>query len=548
VLLTPLANALTGRARPALLTLLAAVAFVLLIGCANVASLLLSRAGQRRKEIAVRTALGASRSRIARLFVVEALVLALAGGALGLLAASATLQTLLTLAPGDLPRTAAVRLDGVVLLFTLGVSLITGALFGAVPALRFARLDPEPVLRGATGGSAGRPSRRLAGSLVVFDVALALMLLSGALLLVASTSRLLRLDPGFRPDGLLTLEVDVSGKKYEEDPAIRDFFDRVLERVAALPGVAGVGAVSQLPLGGNFDGYGVHAEDKPSANPQNDPSADRYAVSPDYLGTMGIPLLRGRGIEPSDGPGAAPVVLVNPTLARRLWGAEDPVGKRVKVGGNDGPWRTVVGVAGGVPHTGLDAPATPQIYLPRAQWVDSSMVLVVRAADPARLASAVRGAIASVDPDQPIMHVATMPRVIAASTASRRFSAGLLVTFAALATLLTSVGIFGVISGFVQQRTREIGIRVALGADRGSIARMVSGRTLRLALYGIALGLLGSLGLGGALRSQLFRIAPHDPLLLLCGSVLILAVALAASLGPVRQATRVDPIAALRAE
>ncbi len=548
VFVTPFSKALTGSARPSLLTLLAAVGFVLLIGCANVASLLLSRAGQRRKEIAVRTALGASRARIARLFMVEALVLALAGGALGLIAASATLQTLVALAPGDLPRTAAVRLDVVVLLFTLGISLVTGLLFGAVPALRFARLDPEPVLRGATGGSAGRSSRRFAGSLVVFDVALALVLLSGALLLVASASRLLHVDPGFRPEGLLTLEVDVSGKAYEKDPAIRAFYDRVLGRVAALPGVTGVGAVSQLPLGGNYDGYGVHAEDKPSANPQHDPSADRYAVSPDYLRTMGIPILRGRGIEPSDGPDSAPVVLVNDTLARRLWPAEDPVGKRVKVGGDDGPWRTVVGVARGVPHKGLDAPPTPQIYLPRAQWVDSGMVVVVRAKDPAQLTSAVRAAVAAVDPDQPVMHVATMPQVIATSASSRRFSAGLLATFAALAMLLTSVGIFGVLSGFVQQRTREIGIRVALGADRGSIARLISARTLRLALAGIGLGLLGSLWLGRGLRGQLFHVAPHDPFLLLAGAVLILAIALAASLGPMRRATRVDPMTALRAE
>jgi putative ABC transport system permease protein len=548
VFVTPLAKALTARTRPALLTLLGAVSLVLLIGCANVASLLMSRASRRRKEIAVRTALGASSGRIARLCLVEALVIALAGGALGWFAAGLTLRTLVGLAPGNLPRLASIQLDGGVLLFTLGVSLLTGLLFGIVPAARLARLEPEAVLRGAPGGSRGRESRRVSGMLVVFDVALAFVLLCGALLLVRSASRLLNVDPGFRAEGLLTMEVDVSGDRYEKDEAVRGFYDRVLERVTALPGVTNAGVVSQLPLGGNYDGYGVHAEDRNNANPELDPSAERYSVSDGYLSTMGIPVLRGRGISATDGSDAAPVVLVNETLARQLWGDEDPLGKRVRVGGTDGPLRTVVGVVGTVRHQALEEPATPQIYLPRAQRVDGAMVLVIRASNPASLSSAARAAIASVDPDQPVTKIATMPRVVAASTSGRRFSAGLLALFAALATLLTSVGIFGVVSASVSERTREIGIRIALGADRGAIARLISSRTLSLTALGIGLGLLGSLATGRLVESQLYQVRAHDPSALMAGAAFLVAVALAAGYGPVRRAVRTDPIDALRSE
>jgi len=548
VVVKPFGDALTAQTRPLLWMLLAAVGLVLLIGCANVASLLLSRAGRRRKEVALRTALGASSSRIAGLFLVEALVLALCGGALGLLAAAWTLQALVGLAPASLPRVGDVRLEGTVLLFTLGVSVLTGLLFGIVPALRMSRLQAEPVLRESSGASSSRRARRYGGSLVVFDVALALILLTGALLLVKSTSRLLHVDPGFRSEGLLTVELDVSGARYEQDPAVIQFWDRVLERVEALPGVWGAGVVSQLPLGGNFDGFGIHAQDKPSANPDTDPSADRYGVSAGYLRTMGIPVLRGRGLEPGDRADSPPVVLINAALARKIWPGEDPIGKRVRVGGNDGPWRTVVGVAGSVRHTALDAPETPQFYLPRTQFVDSSMVLVVRAADPERLARPVREAIKAIDADQPIARVATMERVVSGSAAPRRFTAGLLAAFAVLASLLAAVGIFGVLSGFVGLRTREIGIRVALGASRRSVVGLVCGRTLRLTLVGLAAGLAGSLLLSRWIAGQLYRVAPHDPLVIAGASLLIVAVALASSLAPVRRALRVDPIRTLRAE
>jgi putative ABC transport system permease protein len=548
VLVTPFADQLTARVRPLLWTLFAAVGLVLLIGCANVASLLLSRAGRRRQEIAVRTALGASRGRIAALFLTEALVLALIGGALGFLAATWTLQGLLGLAPAGLPRLGGVRLEGTVLLFTLAVSALTGLLFGLLPALRMSRGAVERALRESSRTTAGRGSRRFGGSLVVFDVAIALVLLAGALLLLKSTARLLHVDPGFRSAGVLTMEVDVTGARYPDDPAVTRYWDEVLRRVEALPGVRSAGLVSQLPLGGDYDGYGVHAQDKPSANPDSDPEADRYSVSADYLRTMGIPVLRGRGLAGSDRQGSPPVVLVNGALARRVWPGEDPLGKRVQIGGTDGPWREVVGVVGSVRHTALDAPETSQVYLPRAQMVDNFMVLVVRADDPAALAGAVRAAVASVDPDQPVTRVATMERVLSGSAATRRFSAGLLAAFAALASLLASVGIFGVISGFVGARTREIGIRLALGAGRGRIVGLISSRTLRLTLSGVAVGLVGSLLLSRPLASQLYGVAPHDPWVLAAASALIVAVALAASLAPLRRALRIDPMTTLRSE
>jgi putative ABC transport system permease protein len=547
VLVKPFGDSLTARARPLLWTLFAAVGLVLLIGCANVASLLLSRAGRRRKEIAVRSALGASRGRIVALFLTEALVLALLGGALGFLAATWTVQGLLGLAPASLPRIGNVRLEGVVLLFTVAVSALTGILFGLLPALRMSRAAVEPALR-EFRATAGRQSRRSGGFLVVFDVAIALVLLTGALLLVKSTTRLLGVNPGFRSAGVLTMEVDVTGARYPDDPAVTRYWGEVLARVERVPGVRSAGLVSQLPLGGNYDDFGIHAQDKPSANPDADPSADRYSVSTDYLRTMGIPVLRGRGFLATDREGSAPVVLVNGALARRVWPGEDPLGKRIQVGGNDGPWREVVGVVGSVRHTSLDAPETSQVYLPRAQMADNFMILVVRADDPAALAGPVRAAVTSVDTDQPVTRVATMERVLSASAATRRFSAGLLAAFAVLASLLASIGIFGVLSGFVGQSTREIGIRVALGAGRGRIVGLISSRTLRLTLSGVGLGVAASLLLSRAIASQLYGVAPHDPWVLAAASVLIVAVALAASLAPLRRALRIDPVTTLRAE
>ena len=548
VLVTPLSQKLTAGSRSALWALAAAVGLVLLIGCANVATLLFGRAAERRSEVAVRRALGASRGRLARLVIAEAVELSAAGGALGLAATSWLLTALKTSAP-QLPRLAATRIDGSVLLFTIAASVATGLLFGAMPALSISREEPEPALREGAGRGASGRTRRVERLLVAFDVALALALLFGAGLLVKSMSRLMHADPGFRTERLLTMQVNLSGPASEKDPAILAFFDRVRAAVVGLPGVVSVGFVSQIPLGGDFDQCGIHAEDRPSANPAEDPDADRYAATPGYLSTMGIPIVRGRGILESDRSDALPVVLVNETLAKRVWRGENPLGKRVKVGGIEEPWRTVVGVVGDVRHVSLDSPRTSQVYVPHAQFAASGMTLVLRAAgDPGSLAAPVRAAIRSVDPSQLVTSVETMDRVIETGTATRRFFRNLLIAFAAMALLLAAVGIFGVVAGHVGRRTREIGIRLALGARRGAILRLVAGETIRLAVAGLALGLPAGLLLGTWLRSQLFAVQAGDAGVLLAGAATILAVVAVAAFLPARRAARMDPAAALRPE
>ena len=546
VLVTRYAEKLTASVKPVLWLILAAVAFVLLIACANVANLLLAHASGRRREIAIRSALGAGRSRIARLFLSEALLLSAAGGMLGTLLSSWLLQTLLRLAPSQLPRLSSVAIDTPVLLFSCSASLATGLLFGLVPALAMSRRDPQVAMR--DGGGSGRSrSGKTAGLLVAFDAAIALLLLFGAGLLVKSTARLVNVHPGFSAERAIKLEVDLSGPRYKEDAAVVAFYDRVLEGIRALPGVESAGAVSQLPLGGNFDGNGIHLVEHPQANPEDDPSAERFGASADYLRAMRIPVLRGRGFTARDRPDSAPVVLINKTFARLSFPGEDPIGQHIVMG--ERPPKTIVGVVGDVQHAGLDAPPTRQIYVPAAQWADNTMVVVVRTSgDASPLAPAVRRAIRSVDPDQPVGHVATLQQVVSESAATRRFSMDLLAGFAALATLLAAIGIFGVVSGSVTSRTREIGIRMALGAQRRSILTLVAGRAVGLTLLGIGAGSLLALVLGRGLRSLLFHVAPSDPLVLVFGAAAMALVSLLASLVPARRATRVDPLTALREE
>jgi putative ABC transport system permease protein len=548
----PLDRQLKGKARPALLTVLAAVGFVLLIGCANVASLLVAQATKRQREVAIRCALGADRRRIARMFLTESLLLAAAGGALGIAVAATTLRTLVSVAPAELPRLSDTRLDLTVLAFAAVVSIASGLVFGLAPALRFARLDPEPFLREGSGGSASRRSRQVAGLLVAFDAALAFVLLFGAGLLVKSTSRLLAVDPGFEPAGVLQMEVAVSGVAYRGDnsgAALTSFYEQALARVRSLPGVISAGATSQLPLGGNVDGYGIHIEGRAEPNPEQAPSGDRYSVTPDYLATMRIPVLRGRGITEADRKDAPMVLLINQTLAQNEFSDGDPIGQRVKIGDTKGRWRTIVGVVGDVRHARLDAPKTNQIYLPHAQFTDSDMVLVIRTkGDPRDVAAAARALIRSVDPNQPVARVATVRQIVTASAASRLFAASLSTAFAVLAVLLASVGVFGVVSGFVARRVREIGIRIALGARRGQILLLVTGQAVALAAAGVAAAIPLALGLGRALKSQLYAVSPDDVVLLIGVGTLSIAVALVASLLPARWAARVDPMIALRLE
>ena len=547
----PLQDRITRDVRPALLAVLGAVGLVLLIACANVSALLLGRAIQREGEFAIRGALGAGKVRVVRQLLTESVLLALLGGAAGTALAYWGVQGLTALAPSSLPRLSAIGIDGGVLLFALGLSVVTGLAFGMVPAFATTRPDLFAALRPG-GRTTGLRSRRLArATLVAGEIALALMLLFGAGLLMQSLRRLLSVNPGFDPTGLLTMEAQTTGPRYQEDPAIRGFFDRVSESVRQIPGVELAGWTSMLPLGGNFDRYGVQIEGVVLANPADAPDADRYAVTPGYLEAMRIPLQRGRSITGADGAEAPKVVLINQTFAATAWPNSDPIGARIKVGGPDRPWWTVVGIVGDVRQTSLDEKLAPQIYLPEAQWfsADGAMVLTARThGDPAQLAGAIRAAIRAVDPTLPILNVATMEEVVSSTAQQRRFAFILFQVFAVVALLLAAAGIYGVLAGSVTERTRELGIRSALGASRRGILALVVRQGLVLTATGLVAGALGSLLLSRFLQRLLFGVGSTDPVTFAGVVVVLVAVALTACWAPAWRATRVSPLEAIRGE
>jgi putative ABC transport system permease protein len=433
--------------------------------------------------------------------------------------------------------------------FTLSVSLLTGVIFGLIPAWRASKPDLNEGLKDGTKSSAGKDRRRLGSVLVACDVALALVLLIGAGLMMRSFVRLLDVKPGFDASNVLTLQVSLWGAKYKDDAPESAFYQQALERVRAIHGVEDAAIVSQLPLGGNLDKYGLTVEDKPNWNTETNPSADRYSISPSYLRTMRIPLLRGREFTDQDRKDSPAVVIVSQALAQMVWPGEDPIGKRIRIADPKGPWRSVVGVVGDVLHGGLDAPHTPQLYLPHTQFTDSDMLMVVRTAkDPAALASDVRSKIASVDPLQPVYEIETMKEIVAASVAQRRFSAQLFGLFAAIALVLAIVGIYGVVSYAVAQRTREIGIRMALGAQPREVLAMVLGDGMKPVLAGAIAGLAAAFGLTRVLSSFLFQVQPTDPAVFAGILLLLVAAATLACSIPARRATRVDPVVALRYE
>ncbi|HEV8597882.1 MAG TPA: ABC transporter permease [Gemmatimonadales bacterium] len=551
MVMVPLQTRLTREVRPALLAVLGAVGFVLLIACANVSSLLLGRAMQRESEFAIRGALGAGRRRVVQQLLTESVVLALVGGAAGVALARGGVKGLVALAPGNLPRLQAIGIDAGVLGFTGALSVACGILFGLIPAFATARPDLFTALRPG-GRHTGQKSRRVARAfLVMGEVALALMLLVGAGLLLRSLQRLLDVDPGFEPKQLLTMEVQTTGPRYEDEDVVRAFFVRTAELVRAIPGVGHAGWTSQLPLGGNFDRYGVSIEGKPLPNPANAPSADRYAVTPGYLEAMRIPLKRGRTITADDARDRPAIVLINETFARQDWPGGDALGARIQLGGPDAPWRTVVGIVGDVHHVSLDERQAPQVYVPEAQWLvaDGAMILAARTReDPASAAALVREAIRSIDRDLPILHVAPMEQVVANTAEQRRFAFVLFQGFALVALLLAAAGIYGVLAGNVTARTREIGIRSALGASRGGLLRLVIRQGLALTAAGIAAGLLGALLLTRLLRGLLFGVGAQDPVTFFGVVVVLAVVALAACVAPAVRATRVSPLEALRSE
>jgi putative ABC transport system permease protein len=552
--LRPLDEQATGGIRPALLMLLGGVGFVLLIACSNVASLMLARAAARRKEVAVRRALGAKSSHLIRQFLVESLLLSLIGGLLGLALAYGALRLLVNLGPEGLLWVNDIGIDGTVLLFTFGVAVLAGVVFGLAPAFQISRNDLQTTLRDGSR-SGGYDSRGLAMRrvLVVAEVALALTLLTGAGLLIRSFSQLQRVDPGFNAEGLLTMDFTLTPTRYTSDTARIAFFEEIRERIAALPGVEGVGASTGLPFSGMVGTRSFSIEGLELADGQPDPWGDYSLVSPDYHRTMQIPLLRGRHFTAADRLGAPRVAIVDQETVNRYWPNEDPLGKRIAYGvlqsTGEPIWLEVVGVVGSVAREGLDVERRVQVYRPLLQLGPSSIALAVRTSgDPNRLIGSVRAAIQSVDPDQPIAQLRTMEEMMGSAAAPRRFSMLLLGFFAGVALLLASVGIYGVMSFDVARRSQEMGIRMALGAEPGGVLRLVLGQGMRLALIGVVLGLLGSLALTRLIASQLFGVGPTDLVTFAVVIALLTGVAALATLIPAHRATRVDPLVALRTD
>ena len=537
--------------RAPLIAVLGAVFLVLLIAVANVANLQLARAMRRQGEFAVRQALGAGRGRLVQQLLAEALVIAAIGGGLGTLVAVVALPALVGLLPAEIPRLHEVRVNGAALLVVLAASLGSALAIGLVPAWRGDQRIADAGLRGGDRVVSRRHRFARAG-LVVGEVALAMVLLVGAGLLARSLAHLLSEDAGFEVAGLLTMELQSTGAAYQENAGVYAYHDRVLDAVRALPGVESAALASQLPLGGNMDMYGVNALDKPLANPELAPYADRYVVTPDFMRTMRIGLVRGRAFDAMDArDSAAKVAIVSASLAATVWPGDDPIGRQLRMGDTTAPWRTVVGVVRDVRHSGLDATVMRQAYVPERQWewADNHAVLVVRARhDAAAIAGTVREAVRAVDPTQPIARVATMTQVVAASTAQRRLALGLFVAFALAALLLTSAGIYGVLAGSVTERTREIGLRSALGAAPRAILALVVRQALQLAAVGLLIGLAGAAGLSHFLRAMLYGVAPTDPVTLGAVVLLLAAVALLACLVPAVRAVRIEPMRALRAD
>jgi putative ABC transport system permease protein len=540
-----------GRIRPALWVLLGAVGFLLLIACANVANLLLARGAARHKEIAIRTALGAGRWRVVRQLLTESLLLAALAGALGFLLAWWGVEALAALSPPDLLDVGGVRLNLPVLGFTLGVSILTGVVFGLVPALEASRLDTSESLKeGAKGTTGGVRSRRLRSAFVVAEIALSLVLLVGAGLLLKGFARLQSVNPGFNADGLLTMRVEVPITKYKEDAQFINFFRQVEERIGALPGVESVGMVNYLPFAGPGAATDFKIVGRPAPPVGEEPSTDVLVVDENYFRTMGITTLRGRTFSAQEATEERRVAVVSESLARKYFPGEDPIGQRLVVDMKDDPEPTeIIGIVGDVRHKSLNDDAQPTVYWPQPELTYSFMTLVVRAkGDPAALAPAARREIQALDPEQPVADVRTMNQLLAGSVGRARFSAMLLGLFAVVALVLAAVGVYGVMSYAVARRTHEIGVRVALGAQGRDVLRLVLVQGMRLALWGVLLGVVGSLALTRLLSSLLYGVSATDPATFVGVSLLLASVALVACYVPARRATKVDPMVALRYE
>lgn len=551
VMLMPLLDFTVRRIKPALLVLLAAVAFVLLIACANVANLLLARAAGRQKELAIRTAMGAGRGRVVRQLLTESMMLSLAGGAAGLLLATWGTRLLLALAPPGLPRLSDVSLDGRVLAFTALVTLLTGAIFGLIPAWQATKTNLNETLKDAGRGSTEGGRQFVRNGLVVLEVAAALVLLVGAGLMIKSFWRLQQVDPGFNPDKAMIATVSLPKRKYPEEQQQVAFFQQLLEKVRTLPGVQTAGATSMVPLGNDDFVVSFEIDGRPPLPSGTGQSTNYFSVSADYFTAMGIPLRRGRLFTERDTKDAPHVALINETMAQRIFPNEDPLGKRITFDDrNKNPdWYEIVGIVGDVKHYGLAQQTTLQTYEPYTQQTFSNMTLVARTTgDPLALSAAMRNAVASLDKEQPVSSLKTLDQLVSTSIEQQQFSMLLLGVFAAVALLLAAVGIYGVLSYAVTQRTHEIGIRMALGAGQQDVLRLVVGHGMRLTLLGVVAGVVAAFGLTRLMSTLLFDVSTTDPLTFAAIALLLLFVALLACWIPARRATQVDPLVALRGE
>jgi putative ABC transport system permease protein len=544
----PLRQYLVTSNRQVILVLQGAVAFVLLIACANVANLLLARSVSRQRELAIRAAIGAGRTRIVRLLLTECVLLGVLGGTVGILLASWLLRLFLALAPTNFPQLQAISIDTGVLAFTLLLAMVTGLVFGMAPAWRGFRTDPNDSLRnsGARAATSGR-SRGSSRVLVIAEVAVALVLVIGAGLMVKSLLKMQHENAGFRADGLVTFEMTLPAARYAA-PAVPAFFDRALDDIRTIPGVESVGAISYLPMANFGFNRGFTIEGRPPFPRDTAPVTEYRTVSPGYFSAMGIPIQRGREFTPADIASGRPVVVINQVMASNYWPDSDPVGGRLTL--SDGVAREIVGVAGAVRSAAMNTPPVAEVYDPMAQSTTRTMGIVVRtgAADADRIVPAIRSRLAALDAAIPLVRVRSMQTIVDASSGTTRLSSVLTSVFALVAGLLAAVGIYSLIAYSVASRTREIGIRVALGADRRTIVGLILGEALMLSGAGVALGLIGAAFLTTALRTMLYEVSPTDPVVMSSTCAGLIFVAMLASLVPALRAMRVDPAGALRSE
>lgn len=546
---TPLQEELAGDYRAPLLGVFGAVALLLLLACANVANLFLGRASERHTDLAIRLALGAKRSRLVRMVSLEAGLLALIGGGLGVALAwrgSAALVSAMSVPAAIASR---VEMAAPVVLCALALTAVCAIVSAALPAFLALGESSLADIRAGARGVLGRARHRMRSAVVIAEVALAVLLLAGAGLQVRSLREALAVRTGFDPNEVLTMEVTLRGQQYATDGASRNFYRRLIEEARGIPGLHGAAVVSQLPLGGNFDGFGVHREDKPAENPSDDPGAQRFAISPAYLDVMRIAVLRGRGLTPADREGAEFVMLINRSGAERIYGSDDPLGKRVRIAGNDGPWRTIVGIVDDVRHLSLEGEPENQIYIPFDQhpWEELDLAVVARAnGDAASLTQPMTQLAKRLDAGVALSRVRPMDAVIGEVASSRRLALSLVGGFAIIAVVLALGGLYGVMTASVAERVREIGLRSALGATPGRLVQHVLTRGLLLTAIGIAIGISGLIAARGVVQRFVYGVSAGDPVTLASVVVLLAVVAIVACIVPAARAARIDPIVAMR--